>query len=44
MPLFFYLPIIVWMGMVEAVREEVRPVPIDARSRGRHLADPHVDQ
>jgi len=31
MPLFFYLPIIVWMGMVEAARDEMRPVPVKAR-------------
>ena len=28
MPLFFYLPMIVWMGMVAAMRDEVRPIPI----------------
>jgi hypothetical protein len=30
MPLFLYLPIIVWMGMVEAARDELRPVRVKA--------------
>jgi len=44
MPLFFYLPIIVWMGMVEAACEELCPAPVEARSRGRHFADTHIRQ
>ena len=27
MPLFFYLPVIVWMGMVAAARDEMRAGP-----------------
>jgi len=28
MPLYFYLPLIVWMGMIEASREQTRPVRV----------------
>ena len=28
MPLFFYLPLIVWTGMMAAARDETRPVPV----------------
>jgi hypothetical protein len=31
MPLFFYLPLIVWAGMISAARDEMRPVPRKAR-------------
>ena len=31
MPLFFYLPLIVWTGMVAAAREDMRTVPIKAK-------------
>jgi len=32
MPLLFYLPIIIWMGMVEIAQEELRaPVKIKGR-------------
>jgi hypothetical protein len=31
MPLFFYLPMIVWMGMVAAVRDDMRPIPVKAK-------------
>jgi hypothetical protein len=31
MPFFFYLPLIVWTGMVAAAREEMRAVPIKTR-------------
>jgi hypothetical protein len=27
MPLFFYLPMIVWMGMVAAARDDMHGVP-----------------
>ncbi len=30
MPLFLYLPMIVWMGMVDAARADMRPVPAKA--------------
>jgi hypothetical protein len=30
MPLFLYLPMIVWMGMVDAARADMRPVPVKA--------------
>jgi hypothetical protein len=31
MPLFFYLPMIVWMGMVTAARDEMRAAPVKIR-------------
>jgi hypothetical protein len=31
MPLFFYLPLIVWTGMVAAAREDTRPAPVKLR-------------
>jgi len=31
MPLFFYLPVIVWMGMVAAARDEMRSDPVKAK-------------
>jgi hypothetical protein len=31
MPLFFYLPLIVWTGMVAAAREDMRTVAIKAK-------------
>src|ERR1041385_589563 len=31
MPLFFYLPMIVWMGMVAAARDEMRPAAVKAK-------------
>ena len=31
MPLLFYLPIIIWLGMVEAARDERVPVKIKAQ-------------
>jgi len=30
MPLFLYLPMIVWMGMVDAARTDMRPMPAKA--------------
>lgn len=31
MPLFFYLPLIVWMGMYTVAQDEMRPVPVKAK-------------
>jgi len=31
MPLFFYLPYIVWVGMFSAAQEDLRPVPVRVR-------------
>jgi hypothetical protein len=37
MPLLFYFPYIVWMGMMQIVQDEMRaPVKIKARSHIRH--------
>jgi hypothetical protein len=32
MPLFFYLPIIIWMGLFGIARDEMRPVKVKAKS------------
>lgn len=31
MPLLFYLPVIVWIGMVDVTRDEMRPAPAKLR-------------
>jgi hypothetical protein len=31
MPLLFYFPMIVWLGMFAAAQEQMRPVPVKAR-------------
>ncbi len=31
MPLLIYLPVIVWLGMVDAARDDVRAVPARLR-------------
>lgn len=35
MPLFFYIPLIVWLGMCAAVQSEMRPVAAKAKARRR---------
>ena len=31
MPLLIYLPLIIWSGMLAAIREDMRPAPVKAR-------------
>ncbi len=33
MPLFFYLPMIIWMGMCGIARDQVQPIKVKAKSR-----------
>jgi hypothetical protein len=34
MPLLFYFPLIIWMGMLEALQDEMR-VPVTAKASGK---------
>ena len=35
MPLLFYFPLIIWMGMMEIAQDEMR-VPVNVRRERRH--------
>jgi hypothetical protein len=36
MPMFFFLPMILWLGMVGPARNDMRPATLKAKAPSRH--------
>jgi hypothetical protein len=37
MPMLIYLPLIIWVGMLNALQEQARPVEVRAHARRRRV-------